>query len=368
MTRVWPPALAIREGLATTLASSWQGAIRVATTAGVVITAGLGNAIDVAALASSEKRWIDDGGYVLVVEPGPDQMGGIAASACDRLTSIDGIDGAFAVSTTDLVATASSAPGSRASLTRVSPGIYGFFNIEAAEGARIIATPGVVGQTGLTTGESSQITAAALDGSLTLEAAMVRVTVVDSPVLAEGIAGAYLSADLLQGDANQCYVRTGAAHHETLRGYLETSLGGDGPALVRPRLSTDTHGVNFETAYADRPLRWAWLAGALVLTAIWGIVGHTRRTHAAIYATFGVHAKARLVMNMTEWLAVSGVGTVWGWSIALTFSIGQGVDPGTALPQVTFQALALWCCFGIGATLISLWPVGTLLDALKERA
>lgn len=114
-------------------------------------------------------------------------------------------------------------------------------------------------------------------------------------------------------------------------------------------------------------LGWAWAAGAGVLVALWAVVQWTRRSRLAIYATFGAHPRARLTMQSTEWLVLSAVGSAWGWGIATAFAIGLGADARVALVQVTGQVVATWCAASIGAAALGLLPVGSLLDALKDR-
>lgn len=368
MKPAWPTSLAVREGFVGALTSRWMSAIMVLTTAGVTATIGLANATDVSALAAAEREWIDAGGYVFVVEPSPDSDLALDVTACERLSSVDGVGGSFAVTLTDLAASPSHAPGSTASVARVSPGIYQFFDVKPeAAGADVIVTPGVNGQTAMVAGESTVMTIEAFDGTRARQSVLASVTAIDSPILAESIAGAYLIGDLLRGEADQCYVATDAAHVETVRTYIASALGAQGPALVRPRLSENTYGVDFATAYNTRPLGWAWCVGALALLTPWALLRYSRRTATAVYATFGVHARARLTMQMTEWTVVTGVGAAWGWAIATTFAVGLGADIGIALQQITLQAAAAWCAASVGAVIIGLLPVGTLLDVLKER-
>lgn len=357
----------MREGLATAVASRQVAAILVAATAAVCAAIGLANALDVSRLAAQERQWINAGAYVFVVEQNPDSDGGLDVATCERLRSVDGINGAFAVSLTDLAARSASAPGSSASVADVSPGIYGFFEIDPDAHGGVIIGPGVIDQTALRADDNTILTVAAFDGTGWGKTTTTTVTTITSPILAESIAGGYLFPDLLQGTAQQCYVSTDAAHVEYVREYLPAALGDDRPAIVRPRLSNNTYGLDFATAYQGRTLGWAWAVGAAVLLTLWAILRNARRAQTAVYATFGVRRRARLTMQLTEWLTTTGIGVAWGWAIAVAFALGLGADVTISLTQITFQIAAAWCLASIGVLVIALLPVGTLIDMLKER-
>lgn len=370
MTRPWPTALAVREGLIAAVSAGWLSVVVIAASTLVMAGIGLANALDVSRLAAAEREWIEAGGYAYVVEPGstePDAS--LTVASCERLAEVDGIAGSFAISVTDRAASVSSAPGTRATWVQVSPGIFQFFSLAPPQGTSVIATPGIVADTALTDGERTVMTVMSYDGTGTLEIAPVSVTTLESPLLSETIAGAYLAPELVDGQAQQCHVSTEAAHADTMAAYLAAALSSDRttPAIVRPRLPENTYGLDFATVYDDRILGWAWAAGASVLAALWAVVQFTRRTRLAIYATFGAHAKARLTMQLTEWAAMTSVGALWGWAISLALALGLGADTSIALTQATWQILAAWCTATLAAILIGLIPVGTLLNALKDR-
>ena len=88
----------------------------------------------------------------------------------------------------------------------------------------------------------------------------------------------------------------------------------------------------------------------------------------AIYATFGAPPRARLAMQFTELVILGGIGVAWGWGIGMAFSLALGVEPAIAVGRVSGQILALWFVTSLGALVVGLLPVGTLLDALKDRS
>lgn len=367
MTRPWPASLAVREGLTGTVTAGWLSVVIAVATMLVMVGIGVANAVDVSRLATAEREWIAAGGYTYVVEPGPEAS--LSVASCERLSQVEGISGSFAVAVTDRAASVSSAPGTRATWVQVSPGIVEYFSLAAPAGANVIVTPAIVDDTALADGEHTVVTVTSYDGTATVETAPVTVTTLDSPVLAETIAGAYLAPELVGGAAQQCYVQTDAAHAGTIETHLAAALGSDRatPAIVRPRLPENTYGTDFSTVYDDRIVGWAWAAGAAALAGLWAVVQVTRRTRYAIYATFGAHAKARLTMQLTEWTAMTLAGAVWGWAIGIALAIGLGADIGIALTQVTVQIIAAWCAATLAAILVGLIPVGTLLHALKDR-
>ncbi|ASR53909.1 hypothetical protein ACT17Q_12260 [Cellulomonas sp. CW35] len=368
MTRPWPTKLSVREGLANAVAGRRLAVTVCATVALVTGGVGLANALEVSSLVDAERRWIDAGAFVFVVEPGSKtDDAGIDVSRCDRLSDVDGIDAAFAVTVTESTVEPAHAPGTRATLAVASPGVYEFLGVRAPATGGILVPPPAATSTGLADGEHSVFVVESW-GRDTHEVPATAV-LVDDGVLAEQLVGAYLLPTVLTGEAKQCYVRTDAAHVDEVGAYLRPHLADDDgtPALVRPRLAENSYGLDFENAYGARVLRWAWAAGAAMLVALWAVLQWSRRAKWAIYATFGADARARLTVQSAEWLVLSAAGSAWGWGMAVSYALGLGAEAGVALTQVTGQVVATWCAASVGAAAVGLLPVGTLLDALKDR-
>lgn len=368
--RPWPARLAVREGVLTALSSRWTSVIVVITTALVVATAALVNAVDVSRLVAAERDWINAGGYTYVVEPPATETGSnLSVQACERLSAVDGIEGSFALSVTGQAASVSSAPGTRATWIRVSPGVFDFFSLETPVGPSVIVTPGVVADTGLADGEHTRITITRDGAAGTSTTSPVTAMSLVSPLLGDDLSGAFLSPELLAGAAQQCYVQTDSTHVAAVGVYLATVLSSSptAPASVRPRLAENPYGIDFATAYDGRILGWSWLAGAVVLVALWAVIQIARRSRFAVYATFGAHASARLIMSFTEWASLTALGAVWGWAWGLALAIGMGADIRIVLTQTVWQAVATCAAAGIGAILVGARPVGTLLNSLKDR-
>lgn len=369
MSSPWPTSLAISEGLAN--ARTGRRLAASVTTVVALVTAGVGlaNALDVSALVRAEQQWIDAGAFVFVVEPGASDSAGVDVAICDRLAAAEGIEASFAVQVTDATAEPANAPGTRATIARTSPGVYAFLGATEPPDVGVLVTSDNAARTGLIDGEATVFTVET-HGTGQVSSVDATAVLVDATVLAESLSGTYLVPTDLTGPSSQCYVRTDAAHVEPVRDYLGSVLGGDdgAQAVVRPRLSETAHGIDFATAYRDRVLGWAWVAGAAVLVLLWSMAQWTRRTREAIYATFGARARARLIIQATEWLALSVVGLTWGWGIAMSFAIALGADIHVALVQVTANAGAIWCVASLGVLIVGLWPIGTLLDTLKDRS
>lgn len=365
----WPVGLSAREGILNATSGRWLPALIILATAAVTAVAGIANSVEVSNLVRAETAWIEAGGFTYVVEAsGGSADASISVVDCERLRDVDGVGSAFALAVTDSTAWPSNAPGTTSTFATASSGIWGFFDLTPMTGQTILVTPAVTKATGLQDGEDTVIAVAASRRADAQRTEAVRAIALDSPSLPESLSGTLVSVELVNGRAQQCYVKTDAAHDEAVRGMLAGALAeGDSPASVRPRLSQNTYGVEFSTAYQARPLQWAWAAGAGVLGALWGVVRWTRRSRLAIYATFGADSRSRLVMEVAEWATLTGVGAVFGWATGLALSIGAGVDPEIAVVQTSGQVFAAWCAASIVTVVVSLSPVGTLIDALKDR-
>lgn len=368
---VWPMRLAASEGRRNACSARWVSVIVVLANAWTVSAVALANALDVSMLVRAEREWTEAGAHTFIVEAGGiDDAASVDVAACERLATVTGITGSFAASATRDAAVPTSAPGTRATVALVSPGIFAFFDLPAPTSARVLATPTTLEPLGLRAGDTVDLGVVAFDGTGRASTARTDVAVVSSPVLGDDLAGAWLMPDLVTGSADRCYVRADPAHAGAVERYVVEALAAaDGtPALARPRLSANTYGLDFTTAYHSRPLAWGWVAAAVALAALWAVISRTRRSRLAIYATFGAHRSALLVLQAVEWTVLSALGLIWGWAIALALAVGLGVEPHVALVQLTGHGIAIWACATSAVLVLSLLPVGTLLSALKDGA
>lgn len=368
--RRWPVALCVREGLANARAGGLVGALVVVVGVWVASVAGVFGALDVSRLVEQERRWVYAGGFTYVVEPGNvDELSEhVDAARCDRLGNVDGVRAAFAVASTPLVMEPGSAPGTRTSVHAVSPGAYRFFDLETPSAAGVIVPVEAAKPTGLVDGEVVTFVAVS-EGHVRIEGALHGpVRVISSPKLGRDIEGSYLVPGHLTGGASTCYVSVEAGAAKVVPGLLAAVLGAESsPAMVRPRLSSTGLEVDFNAAFDDRVSRWAWVGGGVVVWLLWAVVQRAHRSRFAVYATFGAGGAARLVIQFSEWCAYSLPAGVVAAVLGSAAAVGLGVPAATAVWQVGLQVAGAWLCASVGALLVGLAPIGTILDALKER-
>ncbi|MCJ7827017.1 MAG: hypothetical protein MUP36_02105, partial [Demequinaceae bacterium] len=339
---VWPLRLAAREGVDTARTGRWTSLLVVLAVAWASAVPGAADAVGVTQLVEDEHSWVEAGGHVFVVEgartdgmPNP-----IPAPACERLNQYEGIDASFALTRTNASGSLSHIPGARPTLYEVTPGVYQFLGLEPDVEGTVIATSGFARRTGVMDGDPAIVIRRAGFGVSAMESDLIRLAVADASIMGEEFDGAFLVPSLVPETANACYVRTDAAHHTAVAAALPGLLSYNGkPAIPNPRLFSGEFTVDYTTAYEDRPLRWVWVATAGALGLLWGIVQWFRRSQIAIYATFGAKAKARLVMQATEWGVLAGIGAVWGWSLGVLGSIAFGARASEALTAVSFHTL-----------------------------
>lgn len=366
---LWPNSLAAREGVANAIAGRWTSVVLLLAIAWATGAVALANALDVSRLSSAERAWIAAGGYTIIVEPGDRDHSTLDAATCDRLAGVSGVKGAFAASVSQSAAAPISAASTRATVAHVSPGIYSFFAINPPPGAGVLGTPSTLEPLGLRAGDRTTLVTTSFDGTTRSRTQTVQIGLIDSPLIGDDLAGTWLVPDLLTGGAAQCYVSTDSAHVAAVSAYAAEALtAADGtPAVALPRLVDSGYGLDFASAYSQRPLGWASCAAAILLATLWTAVSWSRRGQLAIYATFGAGKRARTVIQFAHWTVLSVVATAWGWAVALCTALGLGADPAIALLQVSCHALVTFSVSGLGALAVSLLPVGTLLDALKDR-
>lgn len=367
--RVWPLSLAAREGVATARTGRWTSLLLMIAVAWTV-AAGAADAINVTNLVEGERAWIDAGGYVFVVT-GARQDGAtnpVPADVCDRLARIDGIDGAFALTRGDANGSLSYIPGGRASIYSVSAGAASFLGVRPATDGIVIGTLGFADRTGARDGDVVRVTQRASASAPQAQSDPLTLRIADSAVMGEEFDGAMLMPAQLTGTADTCYVRTDAAHYTAVEAALPSYLAYNGlPAIPNPRLFDSDFTVDYTHAYEDRQLRWLWVPCAALLGLLWAMLQWFRRSHVAIYATFGMRAPARLTMQTAEWGVLAGMGVLWGWAIGVVGAVALGARVDQALTQVTAHALLVVLGASVIVVLLGLRPTGTLLNALKER-
>ncbi len=368
--RVWPLRLAAREGLETARAGRWTSLLIVLAVAWACAVPGAADAVGVTDLVEKEHAWIEAGGHVFIVEGArtEEKPNPIPAPACEALSQYEGIDASFALIRTNSSGALSHIPGARPTLYGVTPGAFEFLGIEPDAEGTVMATEGFARRSGVADGDPAIVLQRAGFGVSEAHSDLIRLAVVDASVIGEEFDGAFLVPSLVPATADACYIRTDAAHHSAVEAALPGLLSYNGkPAIPNPRLFSGEFTVDYTTAHEDRPLKWVWVATAGALGLLWGLVQWFQRSQVAIYSTFGARARARLVMQSTEWGVLALVGAVWGWSLGILASIAWGARASQALSAVSFHTTLTVLGASILVVLLGLRPTGTLLNALKDR-
>lgn len=368
--RVWPLRLAAREGLATARTGRWTSLLIAVAVAWAVAAPGAADALSVTRLIESEREWIDAGGYVFVATGAREegQQNPVPAPACERLSQMDGVTAAFALVRTNRTGTLAHIPGGRSSLYEATPGILPFLGVAEAPDGVLIATAGFADRTGVVDGETVVVSQRAGFDSAAADSDPLTVRVADTAVMGEEFDGALILPSTVPATADACYVRTDAAHVGAVESALPALLAYDGkPAIPNPRLYSGDFTVDYTTAFEDRPLRWLWIPAAALLGLLWAMLQWFRRSHVAIYATFGMRAAPRLVAQATEWAVLAGFGALWGWGIGIAGALALGARTAPALAQVSAHGVLTVLCASVLVVLIGLRSTGTLLNALKDR-
>lgn len=368
--RIWPLSLAAREGTATARTGRWTSVLMVIAVAWAVAAPGMADAVAVTQLVKSERAWIDAGGYVFVVT-GARKDGAelpVPAQVCDRLARIDGIEASFALVRSDANGSVAHVPGGRASIYEVSAGALAFLGVEPDPRGVVITTTGFSERAGVVEGDPVTIVRRASATNPTTASDLLTARVADAGAMGDEFDGALLVPAQLTDTADACYVRTSAAHHSAVEGALPAYLAYDGtPAIPNSRLFESEFTVDYTTAFEDRPLRWLWIPAATLLGLLWAMLQWFRRSHIAVYSTFGMRTPSRLVMQVSEWAALAGVGTLFGWALGVTGALALGARSAQALTLVSSHAALTLVGASLIVVLLGLRPTGTLLNALKDR-
>ena len=369
-SRPWPLGLAVREGFATARTGRWTSLLLGLAVTWLVAAPGAADAVAVSRLIDDEQAWIDAGGHVYVVQGArtDDGQNPIPVETCESLGSVDGVLGAFALSRTQDSGTLRHIPAGRASLYDVSAGALQFLRAAPAAGGVILATGSFAERTGVVDGEIITVARRGPIGTVPAVSDPLTARIVETAVMGDEFDGALLVPSQLGLTAESCYVKTDAAHDAALAQVLPSLLAYEGdPAVANPRLFSSDFTVDYTHAYELRPLKWLWVPAAAILGLVWAMLQWFRRSHVAIYATFGMRAAPRLAMQLAEWGALAVLGAAWGWGIGVTGALALGAHPAQAVNQVSAHAILTVAGASVAVTLLGLRPVGTLLNSLKDR-
>ena len=160
-------------------------------------------------------------------------------------------------------------------------------------------------------------------------------------------------------DARDAVVRQVRTAFPAARGYTQQWTLGEADAVDAPR-------ARFES----RLTRWAWLAGAAALVAVWGLYLRVRRGEVALYAVAGVRAPGLVLLLGAELLVVAAAG------VAFTVALAGGVlAAGRAEPaDLAVGAIGAARCLvaavpaaGALVVLAALRARSSTLEGLKDR-
>lgn len=358
--RPWPTRLVVREGVATALVGRWTSLLVIAAVAWACAAVGAADAVGVSETVRREREWIDAGAYVLRVQGtvrGEEQLP-VPPTACEDLARVDGVHGTFWAVRRAAAGSFAHVPGGRFSVLEVSPGALAFLGVETPLVPTVLVSDGLARRTGVT--DDSPVRVSGSD--------VLRARVASVAVLGDDFDGTLLAPSAPASRADMCFVRTDAGHVAAVTALASSELGWDGSdAVASPRLFENEFTVDFARAHEQRDLRWAWVAAGAVLALLWALVQWFRRSHTAIYATFGVTTAGRAVLQVSEWAVLAIAGLIWGWTLGVVGAVALGAEARFALTQVTAQAVPAVLLATALVVLLSARPTGTLLDQLKDR-
>lgn len=368
--RPWPFRLAAREGLATARSGRWTSLLVIAAVAWLCAAPGAADAIAITHLVDGERAWINAGAFAFAVTGAPSagsQAGPVPVGPCDRLAKVPGVTGSFAARRSADSAALGHIPGGRMSLIEVSPGAAAYLGATAAPNGVVMLTRSLAARTGVGDGETVTVVSSSAENG-TSRSDLLTTRIVDTTAIGAEYDGTVLIPTLRDGDAATCFVRTDAAHVAAVKQLLPAVLAREGKlAVVNPQLYAGKFTANYATAYQDRQLRWVWVITGALIGLLWSLIQWFRRSHVAIYTTFGMRTHSRLVMQVSEWSALALAGGLWGWAIGTIGAMAYGARAATAAGAVGYHVLLTVIVASAVVVLMGLRPTGSLLNALKDR-
>lgn len=379
----WPPREALREGATTAVAGRWISALLfLLVVLGTAVPA-FADILDVNSTVSSEQKWVQSGGRVLVAEQ---REGSIPAAPCDALNRQDGVVGAAAITRQAIPLALTSAPEAQITLVTATPGIW---NLLATAGpvrrptaAPVAIVPATLAKRlGLRDGDLVQLIVGRPDaapgdaeqaagGTLGIELAdtPIPIAVADTSLLGEALATGIILIATPTGQAQQCFVSLDASRVAAARASLGSVFAVDGrDAVVSDRLISGKFTTDYTAAYVSRPLKFGPFAAGAVIGLVWALVRWMRRSHDALYTTLGAGPGTRAIIRGTEWTVIAVLGGLASFALTVGLALARGVDGGIAAEYASrFIGSSLLVATAIIAFTLLMKPP-SVLSALKDR-
>lgn len=364
----WSLQVCATEGWRAALSGRFASALLIAAVAWLCAVPGAMDALTVGQLVEREEAWIARGGYTFVVT-GADREAGatVPVASCHRLADSLAVESSVAVSRSSDPLVIGGVSSRRASVTSVSPGIAAFLGVGHDFHGGALITTGLAERAGLSSDTVLRL-AHHEAGSGADEGSVTPIEVVSADLLGAEFDGSVLLPDLLSGLAEACYVATSAAYVDGVRRALPSLLQHDGiPAVVAPRLISGEFTIDYLWEFEHRSTRWAWLVSGSVVGVLWALTRWFRRAQYAVYVTFGMRGRWRLMMEMTEWSVVVLVGVGWGWSLGVVGAIAAGAPPVISAWYVAVHSGLTLTMSAVLALVLGVRSGGDLLASLKDR-
>lgn len=366
-SRPWRVWVATGEGVRSALAGRWLSAASVLLVCWVGAVPGAVDAATVARLVDDEQRFLAAGGNVVVVE---NREAGVPQRACAQLAAADGIAGSTALTRLDEPVTLSAARGGDLAVFAVTSGVWRLLGAEASPTRVGIVPASIAGRVGLADGDWLRLERSPGTRGGWFPDEQMRVTVADTRILSEEYRGLLLPTVVTAGvTADACVVAAEPNHLSALKASLPAALAsGSGQPVIRERLFTGEFTTDYALSYRQRPLQWAWVAAGCLLGLVWLLVRWVRRGDDALYATLGADAANRLLLlRVTEWVVLAGLGGVWAIALGVAGAMAAGARFSLAATHVVHHVGAALLVATAFVLISQVCRPRSLLADLKDR-
>jgi len=338
---------------------------------GVALTIVFGVAFAEGALSNQllvqERDRVDAGAYVVLVESA--RAGGIDAARCEAVVSISGVVAAGSVaSRVDGMpesVIAQKLPGTEFGAVGVTPGIlrvwYPDTDMRTFGGGIVVGREAAI-ELAVSSGMSVSIS--------TIGAPMRVASVGPDDRRAPQYSRKLAMVRAPFGATDACWIEftreAFGSGTEIVAGWFRDG----GTNTVRTLRSSSVLGADPGAAFAERPQRFAWITGGVILGLTWIGVWWLKRSELGIYRTLGMSRSHTVVMGAAQSLIVG----LWAAALGLALAgVGQAAtaeyfqtDQLRVMTRSSVAAILLGTAIGTAApTLIS---GGSILQQLKDRA
>jgi len=345
------------------------GAIMVAVIAIIVGVTAAAVAGDLTAgnrIVASEATYIAAGGDLIIARPGND--GSLDASACARVSTVNGVIRSFSLDVEVGAAAIAGRPEVQQTVVTATLPVVDLLHISNMTATDVVASRILADRWSWQVGSIVGLEPSDIERPVVPTGLRTVVAVRDLELLSEGASTGLLTIRPAVGPTQSCFVQVQRAYRDDIIAALPALLAerADQPVQVAPRLPEGRFAQNSAHDFDSRPTRFVGLGAGVVAGFLWTVVMWMRRGRAALYASLGVPWSGGVLIRWGEGVVVTVSGLAWGAILGAVLAKMHGLEGWDVTSIVAGHVFVAVAVDVIVVVVAALWKPA-ILFALKDR-